>query len=101
MTKLSLTVRWKKYDSTEYYSYNPENGLLYILVNTESQNGYLIRSDINAGGMMRKYQREILEGVPTEDRLFAECSKYEYGEVWHEVVSFTNDSFRTTLLETF
>lgn len=99
--KNTLTVRWKKYDSTEYYSFNPETGVLYILVNMPEHKGYHVRTDANAGELMRKYHKEIYAGVPDEERLFAECATREYADVWTSVVNFTNDAFRTTLHETF
>jgi hypothetical protein len=97
----TLTVRWKKYDSTEYYSFNPETGVLYILVNLEQQKGYIVRNDPKAGEMLRKYHNEIYQGVPDEHRLFAECDGFEYAKVWSEVVDYTNNSFRRTIQETF
>ena len=99
--KQSLTVRWKKYDSSEYYSYNPETGILYILVNLPEHKGYHVRSDSQACELMRQYHKEIYNNVPDEHRLFAECDNIEYSDVWNSVVTFTNDSFRTTLHETF
>jgi len=99
--KNTLTVRWKKYDSTEYYSFNPETGVLYILVNLPGQKGYLVRTDANAGELMRKYHTEIVNRLPAECREFEDCSSREYADVWTSVVNYTNDAFRTTLLETF
>lgn len=99
--KQSLTVRWKKYDSSEYYSYNPETGILYILVNLPEQKGSLVRTDANAGELMRQYHKEINEGVPAEHRLFAECTNTEYTDVITKVTDFTANAFRTTFHETF
>lgn len=99
--KNTLTVRWKKYDSTEYYSFNPETGVLYILVNMPQHKGYHVRTDGNAGELMRKYHAELVNRVPEEYREFEDCTPREYADVWTEVVNFTNDAFRTTLYETF
>ena len=93
----TLTVRWKKHDSSEYYSYNPETGILYILLNEPLNKGYIVKRDKTGGNMLRNYHKELYHGVPTEYRLYAECTKQEYSDIWHDVVTFTNDSFRTTL----
>ena len=99
--KNTLTVRWKKYDSSEYYSYNPETGILYILVNLPEHKGYMVRRDAKAGELMRKYHNELHHNVPSEYRLFDECTTLEYATIYSQVVDYTNNSFRATLFETF
>lgn len=99
--KNTLTVRWKKYDSTEYYSFNPETGILYILINLPAQKGYLVRTDANAGELMRKYHAELVNRVPSEFREFEDCTPREYADVYSSVLDYTNNVFRRSLLETF
>jgi hypothetical protein len=99
--KNTLTVRFKKYDNSEYYSFNPETGILYILVNLENQKGYLVKSGQGSGDLMRAYHKEIHDRLPEEHRVYEACSSREYADVFSAVIDFTNNAFRATILETF
>jgi hypothetical protein len=99
--KNTLTVRFKKYDNSEFYSYNPETGILYILVNLEHYKGYLVKTGQGSGDLMRIYHKEIYDRLPEEHRVYESCSNREYADVWSTVLDYTNNAFRATISETF